>query len=71
MRRAFDYFFAVLLSALVVVVLVVVGNVQANQYRKVVNHIDSTGRAVLCVLQIEPAKRTPALIHQCVERAQP
>lgn len=69
MRRIADYVFAVSLATLIVLSLVVIGNIQAGQYRGVVNQLTAQHNAIICILEIEPAKRTPALVAGCLERS--
>jgi hypothetical protein len=74
--RIVDVLFGLLFAAVIVGSLVVIGNIQANQYRQIVSRIDQNAaltsrgtQAVVCVLQIDPSKATTvAEQHEAIRR---
>jgi hypothetical protein len=61
-----DYIFSLFLAAAIVITLVAIGNVQANQYRSVVTELRNNSRALVCILRIVPAERTTPLVNDCL-----
>ena len=68
-QRWVDYIFGMVLSALVVISITAIGWAQANQYRGVVAKLQRSENTIVCILRIEPAQRTNALVQNCIFHA--